>query len=227
MARKEIPEINAGSMADIAFLLLIFFLVTTTMDVDAGINRNLPQKPPENVTPPIVKARNVYEVKVNKYDQLLVENELMDISQLTEGVKEFYLNPTNSADLPELSPITPSYVKNKINEMKSLGATENDLASWYAKLDAIQFFGNYNQLPDNAMISLKSDNNTSYEMYIKVQNEIQRAINELRNELTQSVWQKDFSEFKDDEPSDKIKIMAVRQIVPMRVAEAPPKDTSK
>ena len=71
MARKELPEINAGSMADIAFLLLIFFLVTTTMDVDSGISRKLSEKPPENYDPPVVKMKNIFEININRNDQLL------------------------------------------------------------------------------------------------------------------------------------------------------------
>ncbi|HKL40128.1 MAG TPA: biopolymer transporter ExbD, partial [Cryomorphaceae bacterium] len=87
MARRPLQEINAGSMADIAFLLLIFFLVTTTMDQDIGILRQLPPPVPEDLDTPPVKKRNVYEVLVNSKNQLLVENERMDIRDLKEGAK--------------------------------------------------------------------------------------------------------------------------------------------
>lgn len=100
--KKDPPEINASSMADIAFLLLVFFLVTTTMDTDFGLARKLPPPLPEDMPePPEIKQRNVFIVLVNANDQLLVEGELMDISQLKEAAKEFISNPYNKEDLPE------------------------------------------------------------------------------------------------------------------------------
>ena len=92
--RRGLPEINAGSMADIAFLLLIFFLVTTTMDVDTGISRKLPPMPEEEQLEDDsqIKAKNIYVVLINANNQLLVEGELMDISQLKEGAKRFIDN---------------------------------------------------------------------------------------------------------------------------------------
>ncbi len=92
-------EINAGSMADIAFLLLIFFLVTTTIDVDKGITVKLPpwsEVPPETKK---LRKRNVFSVLVNAQDQLLVRAELADITQLRERAKEFIANPQRREDL--------------------------------------------------------------------------------------------------------------------------------
>lgn len=100
MARK-VPEINAGSMADISFLLLIFFLVTTTMDVDSGIVRRLPPPPDPTAETPDVKERNVFNVLVNKSDRLFVEGRWGDISTLRTEAKEFLANPGNREDLPE------------------------------------------------------------------------------------------------------------------------------
>lgn len=102
MSKRDIPEINAGSMADIAFLLLVFFLVTTTMDSDFGLMRKLPPPlPPTMPDPPPIKQRNVFTVLANANDQLLVEGELMDISELRDAAKEFIANPQNKEDLPE------------------------------------------------------------------------------------------------------------------------------
>ena len=87
MARRETPEINAGSMADIAFLLLIFFLVTTTMNVDSGISKKLSAKPPPDYKPPVIKEKNIFEVNINRNNDLLVEGEIMVIDDLKEAVK--------------------------------------------------------------------------------------------------------------------------------------------
>ncbi len=91
MARRATPEVNAGSMADIAFLLLIFFLVTTTIEKDKGIARQLP--PDEEIEdPPIIKQKNLFVVSVNKDDQLLVEDELMKVGDLREAAIKFLDN---------------------------------------------------------------------------------------------------------------------------------------
>ncbi len=75
------PEVNAGSMADIAFLLLIFFLVTTTIETDAGLDRMLPPMEPPD-TDVVIKQKNIFTVNINKNGQLLVEEELLGIQQL-------------------------------------------------------------------------------------------------------------------------------------------------
>jgi biopolymer transport protein ExbD len=103
MSRRSrgIPEINAGSMADIAFLLLVFFLVTTTMDTDKGLRVKLPPYPDPNNPPPETEqyARNVLEVLVNSNDQLLVEKQLMNIEGLTKITKEHLLNDGRNPNL--------------------------------------------------------------------------------------------------------------------------------
>lgn len=91
MAKRKAPEVNAGSMADIAFLLLIFFLVTTTIETDSGINRKLPPIE-DNPDTPEIKMKNIFTVMVNKNDQLLVEDQLMELSELREAAIEFLDN---------------------------------------------------------------------------------------------------------------------------------------
>jgi len=155
MARKsrELSEINAGSMADIAFLLLIFFLVTTTMDVDSGILRKLPPPLDPNIPPPPpIKERNVFAVLVNMHDQLLVEGQVGSIETLKEKAKEFISNPYNKANLSERK-----------------DAYNIDLIGIYA--------------PSKGVVSLQNDRGTSYNMYILVQNELVAAYRELRDDL--------------------------------------------
>lgn len=103
MAKKKrsVPGINSSSTADIAFMLLIFFLITTSMDTDRGLARRLPP-PPENKEQKddiIVKERNVLQVRLNKDDQLMVGGEWSDIRQLRQKAKEFIANPNNDENL--------------------------------------------------------------------------------------------------------------------------------
>ena len=92
MARRSAPEVNAGSMADIAFLLLIFFLVTTTIETDRGISRKLPPIQDENVKPPIIKEKNIFTVIVNRQNELLVEDKPMNIKDLRAAAIKFLDN---------------------------------------------------------------------------------------------------------------------------------------
>ena len=148
--RRGLPEINAGSMADIAFLLLIFFLVTTTMDQDTGIARKLPPMPEEEQEkPPEIKAKNIYVVLINSKNELLVEGEWTEISQLKEGAKTFINN--NGAD-PSSS-----------------------------------------DSPEKAIISLQNDRGTEYVTYIRVQNELAAAYNELRNDAALNKFGEQFN----------------------------------
>ena len=99
MARRPTQEINASSMADIAFLLLIFFLVTTTMDVDSGLTRILPPPPDPEAPIPDINKRNVFVVLVNAADQLLVSGKPGSIETLRQQTKEFISNPNNDPNL--------------------------------------------------------------------------------------------------------------------------------
>ena len=97
MARRSSPEVNAGSMADIAFLLLIFFLVTTTIETDSGISRKLPPIE-ENEEDVIIKQRNIFTVLLNGKDQILVEDELMELEDVRAAAIEFLDNGGGKGD---------------------------------------------------------------------------------------------------------------------------------
>lgn len=232
-----VQEINAGSMADIAFLLLIFFLVTTTMDTDAGILRLLPPIVEDQVNPDVVKERNVYIVLVNDADQLLVEGKPMDIKDLREGAKEFMTNPSNKEDLPEKVRITAALCSQKIAEFKSGAASAadtkdkqayQDLADkWEGKLDAVKLLGDYSELPGSAVISLQTGSKTSYNMYVKVQNELEAGIDELREGLSKEKFDRSFGSLDDKNDDDKPLIKAVRLVFPQRISEAEPVEVNK
>ena len=188
MARPT-QEINAGSMADIAFLLLIFFLVTTTMDVDSGITRKLPPiQEDQQDDDKEIKERNVYVVLINQHNQLAVEGELMAVNKLCDGVKEFIDNPNNKDNLSE----------------KKEEAVE------------VPYFGLMNL--SKGVVSLQNGNGTSYHKYIEVQNELVKAFNELRDELSM----KKFGMLYNDLDSDKQK--AVKKVYPMSISEAEPRN---
>jgi biopolymer transport protein ExbD len=137
MARMN-PEINAGSMADIAFLLLIFFLVTTTMDVDSGIIRMLPPPiDPNAPPPPPVRERNVFVVLVDREDRLLVEGELGHIENLRRQTKEFLLNPTNDPHMPEKR-MTNIENLGEIEVSRGIISLQNDRGTSYEMYIAVQ-----------------------------------------------------------------------------------------
>jgi biopolymer transport protein ExbD len=195
MAKREISEINAGSMADIAFLLLIFFLVTTTMDTDTGLIRKLPEVIDKNQPPPPkIKQRNIFEILVNANDQLLVEGEYMEVTDLRAKAKAFIESDPSNPDMPEF----------KETEIPGLGVVA----------------------VSKQIISLQNDNGTSYEMYIKVQNELVAAYNELRNEFAQQKFNKSYEELAQQAGSSdaaKEKMKAVKKFYPQRISEAEPK----
>lgn len=150
MAKRDAPEINAGSMADIAFLLLVFFLVTTTMDSDMGMMRKLPPTlPPDMPKPPPIKDRNVFVVLANANDQLLVEGELMDISELKDAAKEFIENPLNDENLPEKKPVDIPFMGTRMVS-KQVISLQNDNGTSYRLYIQVQneLAEAYNELRD-------------------------------------------------------------------------------
>lgn len=219
MARKKrgIPEINASSMADIAFLLLVFFLVTTTMDTDWGIARLLPPLDIQE-TEIKIKERNVFVVLVNANNQLLVEGELLDISQLKEKAKEFIINPTNKEELPEKIYVTKAEALQSLTMLKtSPNADPDELKKWNDRYETAEVIGDYWE--SKQVISLQNDRGTSYEMYIKVQNELAAAYRDVRDELANKVFMSKFDQLTKEQGE------ALKNAVPQRISEAEPKNT--
>ncbi|MCK9159365.1 MAG: biopolymer transporter ExbD [Bacteroidaceae bacterium] len=167
---RKVPDINSSSTADIAFLLLIFFLLTTSMDTDRGLARLLPPPPEKDQQDQTdkIKERNILQVYLNKDDQLMCGNEYISINQLRQKAKDFIENVNNDPKKPE-----------KVQKN-------------------IPFFGPM-MVTDKHVISLQNDRGTSYQAYISVQNELVAAYNELRDEISEQKWQKKYADLSEDE----------------------------
>jgi glutaredoxin len=204
MARRETPEINAGSMADIAFLLLIFFLVTTTMNVDSGISKKLSEKPPADYVPPVIKERNIFEVNINRKNELLVEGERMDLKEIKDAAVKFIDNGGGEGKLVDGVSTGPcDYCKGE----KSTASSDH---------------------PNKAIISVQSDRGTEYGTYIVVQNELLRAYTELRNRLCEERYNMSYTElenlYKDDINNLELKkkVEDIKTAYPQIISDAEP-----
>lgn len=166
MPRKS-PEISTGSMADIAFLLLIFFLVTTTIETDSGINRKLPPME-DQIDPPIIREKNIFTVVVNKYSQILVEENLTDIKDIRRLAMDFLDNGggrgeeacdycqgdrnPRSSDNPDKAVI--SLKNDRETPYKSYIAVQNELVAAYNELRDREFKNRY---PNEGLTYFEAD----------------------------------------------------------------------
>ncbi|MBN2766327.1 MAG: biopolymer transporter ExbD [Paludibacteraceae bacterium] len=168
--KRKSGEINSSSMADLAFLLLIFFLVTTSMSTNTGLSRRLPPPlPPDQPIPPVdINKRNLFVVKVNSMNELMVQGELMELRDLRKKTKEFIKNDNNDPNMP----------KKELVNIPLIGEIE---------------------VTKEHVISLQNDVDTQYQAYIDVQNELVAAYNELRNELAVQKFGKLFDELEEDQ----------------------------
>ena len=207
MARRSAPEVNAGSMADIAFLLLIFFLVTTTIETDSGINRKLPPME-EIIDPPIIKERNIFTVVVNKNNQILVEEELMDLSDLRKEAVAFLDNGGG------LSEEACDYCQGERdrsssdNPDKAIVSLKNDRETDYKVYISVQneLVAAYNQLRNREFTRLYPEENMTYI-------EADKRYTDPRTE-------------KSVKEKLKEKISVIKLMYPMKLSEAEPNKTS-
>ena len=174
MGKRKVPGLNASSTADISFILLIFFLVTTSMDTDRGLAVRLPNPPEENQQdPPKIRERNSMIVNVNMNNQIMVtiakEPREIQVSELRELAKEFIANPEDKANLPE---------KVAVELPAPFGVQ---------------------MITKNHVISLQTDRATSYDTYFQVENELYGAYNDLRDELARKTFGRPYRECTEDE----------------------------
>ena len=197
--KRKVPGLNGSSLADISFILLIFFLITTSMDTDTGLVRRLPQPPDPNQQEEDVKVkgRNVLVVSVNMNNEIMyyygdeskrVSKSDVKPEDLREIAKEFIANPENKANMPEFHPADPP--------LPILGAYP---------------------VTKNHIISVQTDRSTQYDVYFQIQNELMAAYNELRDELAREKFGKYFRDLTEDER------LAVTGVYPMKISEAEPK----
>ncbi|SNR17250.1 ExbD/TolR family protein [Tenacibaculum jejuense] len=194
MKRGANPEINAGSMADIAFLLLIFFLVTTTMDVDKGIFRKMAEK---NDNPPPIELheKNLFDVNININDEILIGNNLVNINEITDLAMKFIDNGGG----------------------KDINGQVCDWCNGDKRLDLSDH-------PSKALITISADRNATYETYINVLNSVNRAYNQLRNKLALKLYrtsftamEEEFKRTKNQKIFEKIKI--IRSKYPLLIGD--------
>jgi len=187
MARKKksVPALNSSSMSDISFLLLTFFLLTSSINTDKGIPRRLPPMNDNTQEEKIkIHENNIFTVLVDRNDRLFFDGAVGDISLLKERAKEFLANPQNLPNLPDKKEI----------EIPLLGKI----------------------MVSQGVISLQNDRGTSYDIYVQVQNELEAAIKELRDEMAKNKFYRSYSDCNDEQKS------AIDKAVPSTISEAEP-----
>ena len=204
MARsgRKLPEVNSSSMADIAFLLLVFFLVTTTIATDKGLTLTLPPKADPNQPPPDItkNERNIFKILVNSSDRILIEDEpVTDLTGLRDQVKEFILNFGNPAE---------EYVA----IYNTLPATLKALSQ---KSEASS------DDPKEAVVSFKADRGTSYDIYIAILDELQGAYYEIYGERV-GLTADEFRTLDRKKPKEQATYKEAREGLPMNISIAEP-----
>ena len=171
--KRKVPEVNSSSQADIAFSLLIFFLVATTMNVDTGIVRVLPPMPDPNVKQEDIKVkeRNLFLVFVSGSGSIMAGGSVIQLHQLKDKAKEFILNPYDDENLPE----------KQVTDIEM-----PDGSKWAYPVS-------------QGVISLQNTRDTGYQVYIQVQNELTRAFNEVRDEVAMAKFGHKFSDLAEEQ----------------------------
>lgn len=200
MARRSAPDVNAGSMADIAFLLLIFFLVTTTIETDSGISRKLPPWQDEEQEPPVIKQRNIFTVLVNRNNELLVEDEEMEIKDLRQAAFEFLDNGGGTGDEACDFCQGPADPSSSVNPQKAIISLVNNRGTEYGTYIAVQneLVAAYNQLRDR---------------------EAQRLFGKSYTQM-----EADYNDpnYNGDKEALKERIQTIKDMIPQKLSEAEP-----
>jgi len=184
---RKVPGLNASSTADISFILLIFFLITTSMDTDMGLTRRLPEWDPNAQEEEVkIRERNIMTVLVNSNNEILCRGDVIDVSELKDLAKEFIANPQDLANLP--------------------AKEEYDIKGFGTVVTTVKH-----------VISLQTDRDTDYDIYFKVQNELSKAYNELRDEWCFQTFHKHWIDCSEDQQT------YAKGMYPSKISEAEPK----
>ncbi|MEM7161081.1 MAG: biopolymer transporter ExbD [Bacteroidota bacterium] len=229
MKRRIISRVSTGSMADIAFLLLVFWMMTTSLQSEQGILRKLP--PIEKSDTVLIPDKDILDIYINADDQLLINESTIELSDIYANAITFFTNGGVFSD----SQVNESFTERKWmrksalqNELDKLAKTvqfdksKEHLNKRIAKIEkqlvAIGYFGEYKALKPSSLISIQHHHLTSYDTYLFVQNELQRALNSLRNELAIEHFGKSYE--KLDPLDQQMEITAIRQVFPQKISEA-------
>jgi biopolymer transport protein ExbD len=249
MAKKDIPEINAGSMADIAFLLLIFFLVTTTMDKDQAYLRQIPKPILSDIIPPPVSERNVLAIKSNSNNQILIREEIIDMERISDKILKFY----QSNEKKNIEPDFPFYarvsnadinsqvkaIEKQLEELEAnpdtpkefIDVKYQELDAWLKKKNSLALYGGdiLPEIDGQANIRIEVASTTRYEVFAKIHSEIEEAISELRNKESIRIFNVPYAVLKRKnsldaaqlEEKDKLELLDL--LYPSRIIEVTPK----
>jgi biopolymer transport protein ExbD len=249
MAKREIPEINAGSMADIAFLLLIFFLVTTTMDKDQAYKRSIPKKvvvPPTDL--PEVEEKNILAIKSNSQNQILIRDEIVQMDNISDWVLKFYR--ANEKKIVDMD--FPFYSRTSMTEMdeaiKRIDKQIDDLEkqentddfimvkmqereAWMKKKRALTLYRGpvLPEISSQANIRIEVAIATQYEIFAKIHSEIEEAITELKDGESRRIFGTPYEVLKRKNEQDaaglaeKDKLELLDLLYPAKIIEVTPK----
>ena len=222
---RKVPGINASSTADISFILLIFFLVVTSMSHQTGLNSRLPEKNDDNTPPPKILQRNVLAVNVNMHSKILVKPGDMDVQEFESR----YDVKVTDVPFEKLRWIAKDFICNQITDARG-NVVAQGLETYPVMIDTFVVWkdkdGNSHALPDNQprnisknhVITLTTDRASEYSVYFKVANELYGAYNELRDQLAQDAYGKSYKDLDGNQQE------VCQQYYKLKIYEAKPQE---
>jgi len=237
MGRRKQQELDASSIADIAFLLLAFIIIATTLEKESGVQAFLPAKSDNQKSFEIID-KNILEILVNKNNDLMIEGQWNKTPEdVKAAVIEFMENPTDSEELPSMVSVDRAacdmnirVIEDKIKAGGSTKKLEKALKKWKTKLKTVELVGDYRTINKFATIAIQYDKSTSYGTYLGVRDNIMSGLNKLRDDLALKAFGVTYKHLlgvrleslKGDELEEhKAKIKAIREVYPQKIIKLP------